>query len=106
MEIDDRPDIRPAFTTTGLGLCIPPSVVLEVLRYLDARSLRCLKLCNRAWNSTVSLLRPESVSSFPFLPNEIIHHICGYLNAVDFDNARHTCHAWMSASFDTVLLGL
>lgn len=105
MEVDNRADMRPTCSTDDLGLPLPSSVILEILRFLDTRSLRCLKRCNRAWNSTVNVLHPIPPPLFQLLPNEIIQDVYKYLTPVDFNNARQSCHAWRSASLDTMLLG-
>lgn len=75
-----------------------------VVRYLDASTLRSLRLTCRSWYNTASLVsRPNSPVSGR-LPTEILLNIFYNLSAKDFNAARRTCRGWMLASLDKSLL--
>ena len=82
-----------------------PLLLFEALsKYLDFGSYKAIRLTCRCWSAAITCARPPRLPAVYFLPPEIIEQIYRELPPMEFNAARHTCKAWILASFDYGLL--
>lgn len=109
MEVDTREDMRPTYEDDSNLLDhdddeIRQQILQQCLDFMDVNTLKSLRLCNRTWQQIIDAFRPLTFPAIYRLPHELTQHIFEYLSPVDFNSARHTCHAWMLAGLDLRLL--
>jgi len=101
---------RDTFAVLGLprrqarDVRLPTRFFKRLLRYIDFDTYLAIRLSCRSWSTTLSQIRPPTLSPVYRLPAEILEQIYYNLSPVNFNAARHTCRAWMIASLDTRLL--
>lgn len=93
---------------------IPPQpIIFNMLQFIDHQTYLSMRLLSRSWNKVVDRAKPPHFPPVYRLPSEIILNIYVHLlrkegskasvfsaSVNDFNNARHTCRAWMAASLD------
>ena len=92
-------------------------IVFNILQFVDHENYLSMRLLSRSWNKVVDSVKPPHFPAVYRLPSESILKIyihllgCGgsstspaFAPVKDFNNARHTCRAWMAASLDKRLL--
>lgn len=83
---------------------LPIEVYARILRNLDFKSYKAVRLTCRSWWAASTYVRPLRLPPIYALPAEIIKHIYSYLSPMALDSARHTCRKWMTASLEYRLL--
>ena len=83
---------------------LPCNVYAHLDTIIDHETYLSLRLTSRNWSKGLTSVRPLALPAVYGLPTEVIQAIYSYLSPFDFNAARHTCQAWMSASIDKSLL--
>ncbi|MCJ1257093.1 hypothetical protein MMC24_004918 [Lignoscripta atroalba] len=85
---------------------LPLEFFQSLVPLLDLHTYHAVRLSCRCWSAAISYVYPPKLPSVYFLPAEILEQVYYHLMPTDFNNARHTCRAWMLTSLESRLLSL
>ncbi|KAG8525357.1 uncharacterized protein KY384_009001 [Bacidia gigantensis] len=83
---------------------LPHAFYQQLVYYLDLDSYKSLRLSCRTWSHGITNARPVCLPTANRIPTEILEKIYDELEPTDFNNARHSCRAWMIVSLNDKLL--
>ena len=95
----------------------PRPIVVNLIRYIDHQTYLSLRLVSRSWSKAIDRVKPPQYPAVYRVPIEVVQQIyyCVLAESTvqssdatssinDFNNARHSCRAWMAASLDKRLI--
>ena len=96
---------------------LPRPIVANLVKYIDHQTYLSLRFVSRSWSQAVDHVKPPQYPAVYRVPTEVIQQIFYWVLAEktvrsshatfsvnNFNNARHSCRAWMAASLDKQLL--